>query len=505
MILSRIVSYAGTSINGESVPCEYHKRSIINTILKGIDESIFQTANTASDENGKQNNTEIEYLEQMSSPFIAWLNDIVKSADETIACGDNGDRDNVMYNPIFANDFIRLCKILPLWSGISCDLFEIDEITSSSSNVESDFKNLKQSLADIIPCSVDIFVEEHIEMLRGATIEASQQHNYVKFIEINETENSNDEEYGNSESDTSYDTEDDNYETEKSNDGENEYNESEKSNDEEYDNNGTEKSNDEEFDNNETDISNEKGRQTKQTPIMAVLENVLPDKIQSPSITPISACRNGGEPGGAHRCVECKKAVHILPCCSISIGDEEGYGEKRLCNECASAQKTPTPIPSSVSQVVSEMEYNESWNKSKKKTSSKYMKPAPNWNLNMNINKKVKVGVLQNGNLFNTTYKVDKQKIALTNTCTFDSICQVKTVKYIYYFRSVNIRTFLGVSWSICILFELPGVYGQDKKPIIRNCDFSWQKVSNQKVSYYFYQKFQAEVIAMYLCNNIIK
>lgn len=171
--------FSGISIsNGEEVPCEYHKQSIVNTIMNGVDESVFESENreTASDESGEQNDIETEYLEKLSSPFTEWLNEIVKLADEKVACSDDGDRDNIMYNPTFANDFIRLCKILPLWSGISCDLFEIDEVTSSSSNVESDFKNVKQFLADKIPCSVDVFVEEHIEMLRGATIEASQQH-----------------------------------------------------------------------------------------------------------------------------------------------------------------------------------------------------------------------------------------------------------------------------------------------------------------------------------------
>lgn len=192
---------------------------------------------------------------------------------------------------------------MPLWSGISCDLFEIEELTSSSSNVESDFKNIKQILADKIPCSMDVFVEEHIELLRGATIEASQRHDYVKFMR-NE--------------------------------------------------------------NNQTEKSNDKGKNEHIKLNTINQENV--DENLSHSVTPTSGCKNGGEPRGAHRCIECKKAVHILPCCSISIGDEEGYGEKRLCNVCANAQKTlqrQSPVPS-VTQAISEMEYNESWNKTKK-------------------------------------------------------------------------------------------------------------------------------------------
>lgn len=247
--------------SGIEVPCEHHKRSIVNTIMSGVDETIFQTASVESNEQ------EIEYLEQLSTPFEAWLSEIIKSVDEAIECGDDGDRDNVMYKPIFSKDFIRLCKILPLWTGICCNMFEIDEVVSSSANIESDFDNLKQSLADIIPCSVDVFVEQHIDLLKGATIDASQQHNYVKFIQI----------------------EDDSVENSSK----------------------------------EDDQNDDQNR------------NAQSDDSQSGSISPITQCKDGGEPGGAHRCIECKKAVHILPCCSISTGDEEGYGEKRICNACA--------------------------------------------------------------------------------------------------------------------------------------------------------------------------
>lgn len=184
--------------------------------------------------------------------------------------------------------------------------------------------------------------------------------------------------------------------------------------------------------NNTEDEPNDEGTQkrTKAIPIMASPENVQHNENQSHDNTPTVGCQNGGEPGGAHRCIECEKAVHILPCCSISIGDEEGYGEKRLCNACAGAQKTletQSSVPP-VSQAVSEMAYNETWNKKKEKKESKYLKPAPNWNLNNNIQKKVKLGILQNGNLKNTTYRINKQTVALTNTCSFDSTCQVNVI-----------------------------------------------------------------------------
>lgn len=41
----------------------------------------------------------------------------------------------------------------------------------------------KQCLDDIIPCSVDILVHAHMDMIEGQIIEASQ--NYIKFIDEN--------------------------------------------------------------------------------------------------------------------------------------------------------------------------------------------------------------------------------------------------------------------------------------------------------------------------------
>ena len=41
-------------------------------------------------------------------------------------------------------------------------------------------------------------------------------------------------------------------------------------------------------------------------------------------------------PGDAHKCYLCAKPVHIFIQCSIPLeGEDEGYGEKRLCHDCA--------------------------------------------------------------------------------------------------------------------------------------------------------------------------
>lgn len=48
-----------------------------------------------------------------------------------------------------------------------------------------------------------------------------------------------------------------------------------------------------------------------------------------------TACLRGDKATDAHKCINCKKNVHIFDECSQSCDDEEGYGERRLCLNCA--------------------------------------------------------------------------------------------------------------------------------------------------------------------------
>lgn len=51
-------------------------------------------------------------------------------------------------------------------------------------------------------------------------------------------------------------------------------------------------------------------------------------------------CANGDMPTGAHKCAVCSVPVHILSQCSKPCpGEEEGYGEKRICKKCCILDK----------------------------------------------------------------------------------------------------------------------------------------------------------------------
>lgn len=362
------------------VLCSVHKTSIINQIIHGVNVEQYAFSEDQPNMVGDANdinsigdaNDLIENIELESSKFGSWLESIEKETDEMILAQDNGDHDNAMYNPKFAKYFLRLCKLLPLCSYISCPFFNINEITHSSADVESYFKNVKQSLGDIIPCSVDIFIEENIEMIKGITIEASQTQNYLEFV-------------GHSDRD------------------------------------GDAPSND--SSGHADNIPNEQIVETTEDELLAHIdvdnESIIRDPGNTAVETTCIACRNNDQPSGAHKCVQCGRNVHVLDGCSVSCGNEEGYGQGRICTSCTSKQ-------SSHSQTASEMNYEESWNKKPCKKGSKYLAPMPNWHLNTNVKKKVKIGVLQNGNLTNCTYRTSRNKtVGLRNTCAFDASCQV--------------------------------------------------------------------------------
>lgn len=63
------------------------------------------------------------------------------------------------------------------------------------------------------------------------------------------------------------------------------------------------------------------------------------------------ACKNNDLPSGAHKCYICEKNVHVLDACSKSAGEEEGFGEKRICRACQQMSPNTTKNISSLNAV----------------------------------------------------------------------------------------------------------------------------------------------------------
>lgn len=237
--------------------------------------------------------------------------------------------------------------MLLLFSAICCDIFESPYETSSSANVESDFKNVKLSLSDIIPCRVDVLVERHLEMIDGAVKIASQKYlNYVEEVSAESDENLGDA----------------------------------------FDEVTLEKTPD------APDIVMDDHSRTTNTELTCM------------------ACENNHTPSDAHTCYLCGKSVHLLSGCSLSIGEEEGFGEKRICMICSkqpthstnsirpTKQTKPSTHPSRKSTrtkkhsekspvkkvLYTELNHKETWNKRQKTKRSNYIRPSPHWDLSGN-------------------------------------------------------------------------------------------------------------------------
>lgn len=320
-----------------------------------------------------------ETFETNVPKLSAWLDSIDKEVKQMVASNDDGNRDNILENNSFAEHFLRLCKLLPLWCGISCQFFETPNRTGSSWQSETWFKNLKQMHGEQIPCSVDGFVERDLRLTNASVILASRQYSMPsreknKMVEIHESDESND-----GETDEKLET-----------------------------------------DNQSIDQSN----------------STTSDHVKC------AACERGDSPTGLHTCVSCSKPIHILDGCSVDIGVEEGCGQKRMCMSCHT-NRTPNTeqqiatsgaSKQSTSQMVQEMSYVDVWKKKNQKSGikhSKYLKPVPNWNL-IDIQKKVKIGHLVNANLSTTTHKVNKELVNLQNTSALDSTIQLLAASYAY-------------------------------------------------------------------------
>lgn len=463
-----------SSESGNATPSETAKKSIIRKI-KGItqtdevhtlivDNISLQEPLILPEEEVLQNTSRgelLDYVDSITSSFNNWIVDIEKEAKAKVASCDDGDRDNLMLNLPFAVFFRKVCKLLLLWSAMCCPIFESPYDTSSSANVECDFKNVKLSLGDLIPCRVDVFVQNHLEILDGAVKIASKKY-------LNTTGDSN-------------------------------------------------------SDSSPEDFSVEYGSESGRSSDTDESVDSRHDDDMNISSNTCVACANNDSPGGAHKCDKCGRKVHIMAGCSLSIGGEEGYGEKRICISCSKKEtgatrkkskkssltirplvrpsrksarrksivqskntirgtdsslmaatkkssrnqlakstciaglsnvktrKSPrtTTQPngskdgvskagekkSSSSQskklfnksnnIHTELNHKEKWSKRRKTKKSVYIRPSPHWDLITNINKRVKLGFLRNGNFSKTIHRVKNVAVSVGNTCCFDSIVQV--------------------------------------------------------------------------------
>lgn len=345
--------------------------------LRNIDEE-----NAGIDDENEETETPFDSQEMCTSEtrIGAWINEINDEAKELVSSSDNGDRDNILENKEFAKLFARLCKMLPLFSAISNKVFNSPNLVGSSWSSETYFKNVKQLHGDGIPCSADVFIKRDIELTNGSVVKASQNIYSIQTERVHFHKSvSQTDAPDNDDSDMPIESIDDLAEN---------------------------------FPPSNTSKATHKASSTDH------------GRIKCP------ACRNGDLPAGAHKCMVCEKSVHPFDECSLSIGDEEGYGERRKCVACHQIGE----IKSCEKQLLNakEMNHNERWNRPSRSKSSKYTKPVPNWNL-IEMNKRVRIGCLANENLIQTVYNIGGAKVKLSNTCGIDSPTQLTATAIAYH------------------------------------------------------------------------
>lgn len=137
------------------------------------------------------------------------------------------------------------------------------------------------------------------------------------------------------------------------------------------------------------------------------------------------ACSKGHHPTGAHKCAVCLTAVHIFDQCSSAYpGEDEGYGQRRLCNNCA--KKNSKDIDEVLSCRKSENWKNLNNDKENNIPKSFYLRKNFTENDFQSHGAVAERFILKNANnLKAKPEKVNGTTYSLLNTCCFDSIAQL--------------------------------------------------------------------------------
>lgn len=136
-----------------------------------------------------------EGLNEFDNPFQSWANNIYMEGRNYIK---EGSGINPLYIPSLAPIHIKIMKLLPLWSGIMTPVFGYGDEISSSAAIESSFKKLKTVTFKhkSIPTDLEIFLENHIQSLKGASILLASRKNisplsHSIFLESKQLVNNN--------------------------------------------------------------------------------------------------------------------------------------------------------------------------------------------------------------------------------------------------------------------------------------------------------------------------
>lgn len=96
-----------------------------------------------------------------------WAKSILFECEELV---EDGDHENAQYILTLILLILKSLEMFPLWSNVMCKTFNFPSNLASSAASEADFNNTKNRVFKELPCSVDDFVQCHIDSLDGAMI-----------------------------------------------------------------------------------------------------------------------------------------------------------------------------------------------------------------------------------------------------------------------------------------------------------------------------------------------
>lgn len=170
----------------------------------------------------------------------------------------------------------------------------------------------------------------------------------------------------------------------------------------------------------------------------------IPDKLDCP------LCSTGSLPSesGAHKCVVCGIPVHALSTCSRS---RSGQDDVRVCFSCWILEEN-TYVNNNYCKINENSNEEriavESWNRKSQRKNKSYLITNPHLrHLDLNNSKKItSLPILKNGSrsteLKSVKSNVVQGRIALTNTCAFDSLASL---------LMVNILILTPLLYNLCM------------------------------------------------------
>lgn len=410
----------GVDKNNAPVTCESYKLDLIQQI-SGVDGTIERCSETELSVSSVDLYDWDTYDVPSNSNICVWLETLEKRARNMLLKSSKGNRDNIMYNPGIINDLSRLCRLLPMWSAVAMTIFHAEDKTASSTHVECYFKNVKQSLDDAIPCSVDVFVQRNIEMNNGAMKIAS-----VKHIQLNSQMPLREPDTNASISsavitEIGYDS----VITNESNCDDVAMIDISDIDD---------RNNIGEFSSSASNVIDLVNSNSPIRNLMNVSSEVEDIPLNESDVTNTNGNINDAEANQSND-------ITIFDDISTDslIGNNESYGElnQQASNQIMNIEAFSLPPDLREyhsSNPAESMNETEKWSKKKPSKKSFYLQPRPHFIQLPHIDsKKIKIGIVQNFRKKHITTKVDKLKIITASTAGIDSIIQILAAAYAYY------------------------------------------------------------------------